>query len=145
MPSFLSGRQFVATFKVEKCGINKNVAHLLLDKNKEVIDISASGIQMLGIDVNKIFKKKAKFDISILLPTLFGANCYQYVNKTGYQIEYFYPEIVEIDKNEDKQSKADVDAQLDSGRKEDEDDDPSTNNNSQNQFKNKRRRSISKD
>lgn len=51
LPSFLSGRQFVGTFKLEKNGINKNVSHLILDKNKEVIDISSSCIQMLGIDL----------------------------------------------------------------------------------------------
>lgn len=51
---------------------------------------------MLELDIEKIFRKKAKFDINALLPTLFGVSCYQYVNKTGYQIEYFYPDIVEI-------------------------------------------------
>jgi hypothetical protein len=44
LPSFLSGKQFVATFKIEKSGINKNTAYLILDKNKEVIDISSSCI-----------------------------------------------------------------------------------------------------
>lgn len=53
LPSFLSGRQFVATFKVEKSGVNKNVAHLLLDRNKEVVDISSSCLTMLDIDLNK--------------------------------------------------------------------------------------------
>jgi hypothetical protein len=76
LSSFLSGRQFVATFKIEKSYINKNVAHLILDKNKEVIDVSASCISMLDINLNKLFKKKAKFDIAVLLPTLFGANYY---------------------------------------------------------------------
>ena len=66
----------MATFKVEKSGINKNVAHLILDKQKEVIDISATCITMLDIDLNKYARMKAKFDISLLLPTLFGANYY---------------------------------------------------------------------
>jgi hypothetical protein len=47
---------------------------------------------MLDINLVKLFKKKAKFDIAILLPTLFGANYYQFVNKAGCSIEYFYPE-----------------------------------------------------
>ena len=44
----------MGTFKVEKNGINKNVAHLILDKNKEVIDVSSSCIQMLDIDLIKL-------------------------------------------------------------------------------------------
>jgi hypothetical protein len=31
---------------------------------------------MLDINTERLFKKKAKFDITILLPTLFGANYY---------------------------------------------------------------------
>lgn len=76
---------------MEKNGINKNVAHLLLDKNREVIDISSSCIQMLEIDLSKFQKMKARLDIQALLPTLFGANYYQFQNKTGSQIEYAYP------------------------------------------------------
>jgi len=38
---------------MEKNGINKNVAHLVLDKNREVLDISSTCIQMLDIDLNK--------------------------------------------------------------------------------------------
>lgn len=81
LPSFLSGRQFVATFKLEKSGINKNVGHMILDKNKEVIDASSSCMQMLEIDLQKFQKLKAKLDISLLLPQLFGANYYQFINK----------------------------------------------------------------
>jgi PAS domain S-box-containing protein len=32
VPSFVTGRQFAATIKVEKSGINKNVAYLIIDK-----------------------------------------------------------------------------------------------------------------
>ena len=32
VPSLVSGRQFAATIKVEKSGINKNVAYLIIDK-----------------------------------------------------------------------------------------------------------------
>ena len=39
---------------------------------------------MLDLDINKIFKQKAMFDISLLLPTLFGPNAYQFSNKAGY-------------------------------------------------------------
>ena len=31
VPSFVSGRQFAATFKIEKSGINKNVGYLICD------------------------------------------------------------------------------------------------------------------
>lgn len=84
---------------MEKNGINKNVAHLILDKNREVIDISSSCIQMLEIDLQKFQKLKAKFDIQTLLPTIFGANYYQFQNKAGHPIEYMFPQLVEIDKN----------------------------------------------
>ena len=76
---------------MEKSSINKNVAHLILDKQKEVIDISATCITMLDIDLLKFSRMKAKFDISLLLPTLFGANYYQFQNKVGAQIEYQFP------------------------------------------------------
>ena len=111
LPSFLSGRQFVATFKLEKSGINKNVAHLILDKNKEVIDASSTCLSMLDIDLAKFQKMKAKLDISLLLPSLFGANYYQFINKTGCQIEFQYPSMAEMDKKEedaDKQPDEDV-------------------------------------
>ena len=64
----------MATFKVEKSGVNKNVAHLILDKNKEVIDISSTCISLLDLDLTKFQKMNAKFNFSMLLPTLFGAN-----------------------------------------------------------------------
>ena len=59
---------------------------------------------MLDLDINKIFKQKAMFDISLLLPTLFGPNAYQFSNKAGYQIEYSFPEVVEIKKEEEIQN-----------------------------------------
>lgn len=64
IPSFVTGRQFAAIFKVEKSGINKNVAYLILDKNKFLIEASASAISMLEIDLQKFQKMKAKFDIA---------------------------------------------------------------------------------
>jgi len=76
LQSFLCGRQFVATFKQEKTYINKNVAYIMLDKYKEIVDISASCFTLLDIRLQELQKKKAKFDIAILLPTLFGANYY---------------------------------------------------------------------
>jgi hypothetical protein len=51
VPSFVTGRQFAATFKVEKSGINKNVAYLILDKNKHIHEASATAISMLEIDL----------------------------------------------------------------------------------------------
>jgi PAS domain S-box-containing protein len=51
IPSFVTGRQFAATFKVEKSGINKNVAYLILDKNKNLVEASASALAMLEIDL----------------------------------------------------------------------------------------------
>jgi ABC-type lipoprotein release transport system permease subunit len=91
VPSFITGRQFAATFKVEKSGINKNVAYLILDKNKNILEASSSAITMLEIDLQKFQKMKAYFDISKHLPSLFGPNFYQYVNKAGSHIDYQYP------------------------------------------------------
>jgi len=51
---------------------------------------------LLEIDLKQLQRKKAKLDIAILLPTLFGANYYQFINKAGSQIEYFFPEFQEI-------------------------------------------------
>jgi PAS domain S-box-containing protein len=42
LPSLLSGRQFVATFKVEKTGVNKTAAYMLFSKDRELMDISPS-------------------------------------------------------------------------------------------------------
>ena len=76
VPSFVTGRQFAASFKVEKSGINKSVAYLILDKNKVIHDASASAIAMLEIDLHKFEKIRAYFDISKHLPSLFGPNFY---------------------------------------------------------------------
>ena len=48
---------------MEKNAINKYVAYLILDKNKNLVDASASAIQMLDIDLHKIARMKARFDI----------------------------------------------------------------------------------
>lgn len=42
IPSLLQGRQFVATFKVEKTGANKTAAYMLFNRECEVTDISPS-------------------------------------------------------------------------------------------------------
>ena len=76
---------------MEKNAINKYVAYLILDKNKNLVDASASAIQMLDIDLHKIARMKARFDIQQHLSSLFGQNAYQYINKAGSQIDYAYP------------------------------------------------------
>jgi hypothetical protein len=54
---------------------------------------------MLEIDLNKFQKIKAFFDISKHLPSLFGPNFYQYVNKAGSHIDYQYPAIKVLDQH----------------------------------------------
>lgn len=71
LPSLLSGRQYVATFKVEKTGINKSVAHMLLSKDKQLLDISPSCISMLGITIDRLTKKQIYYDMQSILPQLF--------------------------------------------------------------------------
>jgi PAS domain S-box-containing protein len=41
---FVNGRQFAAIVKVEKSGINKNVAYMIMDKQKNIMEASASCI-----------------------------------------------------------------------------------------------------
>lgn len=64
----MSGRQYVATMKVEKTGINKNAAHMILNKDKEILDISPSCLMMLGISFNLLNRKGIFFDLTSLLP-----------------------------------------------------------------------------
>ena len=61
----------MATFKVEKTGINKNVAHIIFNKNKEIMDISPSCIQMLDISYDKLYRKNIFYDMPTILPQLF--------------------------------------------------------------------------
>lgn len=50
--SFLHGKQFVATLKSEKKGINASVAYILIDKNGIVLDVTSSNI---SIDVLSLY------------------------------------------------------------------------------------------
>ena len=70
---------------------------MILDKNKNIHEASASAIAILEIDLHKFEKIKALFDISKHLPSLFGPNFYQYVNKAGSHIDYQYPTIKVLD------------------------------------------------
>eukprot|EP00347_Sterkiella_histriomuscorum_P000937 403373955 len=104
LPSLLSGRQYVATFKVEKTGINKNVCHMLLNKNKEVQDITPSCLKMLGISYEKINKKIIYYDMPTVMPQLFQANQQQYQNKAGAMINFYSPKVVEMSEFKKKPS-----------------------------------------
>ncbi len=96
VPSFVSGRQFAATFKLEKSGINKNVCYLLLDNNRNLLDSSASAMAMLEIDAQRFQRIKAKVSIDKHLPSLFGQNYCQHINTAGSQIDYSYPLVQSI-------------------------------------------------
>lgn len=91
VPSFVTGRQFAATFKQEKSGINKNVSYLILDNQRNLLETSASAISMLELDAQRFLRLKAKVSIERHLPSLFGPNYYQYINKNGFQLDYSYP------------------------------------------------------
>ena len=95
LPSLLSGRQYVATFKVEKTGINKNVCHLLLTKNKEIADITPQCLKMLGISYEKLNKRIIYYDAQSMMPQLFSASSSQYSNKAGSIINFYMPKIEE--------------------------------------------------
>jgi len=96
LPSMLTGRQFVATFKLEKSGINKQIAHVLLSPQKELMDISASTISLLDISLEKLQKRNIYYDVKELLPDLFNTQqTMVYQTKAGGEIQYYYPTLVE--------------------------------------------------
>lgn len=74
IPSLLSGRQFVATFKVEKTGVNKSAGYILFNQDKEILDISPSCIQLLGLTYDQLHKRQIFYDAPSLFPELFNAN-----------------------------------------------------------------------
>ena len=61
----------MATFKVEKNGINKSSAFLLFDKSGELVDVSPSCLQLLGISHDSLSSKQIYFDVEQLFPQLF--------------------------------------------------------------------------
>ena len=94
LPSLLSGRQYVATFKVEKMGINKSVCHLIINNNSEIEEITASCVPMLGISFDRFQKKVIYYDLQTLMPQLFSTTKQYYSNKAGGQINYYFPKLV---------------------------------------------------
>ena len=94
VPSFVSGRQFAATFRVEKPGINKNAAYLIMDKNNSLVDASSSCISMLDIDMQRYNRLKVKISMKNHLDALFGQNQYSFHNKLGSQIDYTFPKLL---------------------------------------------------
>ena len=85
LPSLLSGRQFVATFKVEKTGVNKTAAYLLFSKERELVDVSPACLQLLGISHDSLHKKQIYYEVSTIFPQLFqdGVPSSAYTNKAG--------------------------------------------------------------
>jgi len=97
LPSLLSGRQFVATFKVEKTGVNKSAAYLLIGKDRELMDISPSCLQLLGMSYDSLYKKQIFYDLPSIFPQLFqdGVPSSNFMNKAGGTITYHHPKIIE--------------------------------------------------
>jgi hypothetical protein len=67
------------------------VAYLIIDKQKNLMEASASAIAMLDIDLQRFHKLKARFDITQHLPSLFGGSYNLYSNKAGSHIDYAFP------------------------------------------------------
>ena len=61
----------MATFKVEKTGVNKSAAYLLFSKDRELVDISPSCLQLLGISYESLHKKQIYYDVQSIFPNLF--------------------------------------------------------------------------
>ena len=68
-------------------GINASVAYLLIDKNGIVLDVTSSkyyfnffinsiigSIQLLDIDKQKMLKRRIKYDLTLLLPSVFNGD-----------------------------------------------------------------------
>jgi PAS domain S-box-containing protein len=70
--SFLHGKQFAATLKSEKKGINSSVAYLLIDEQGLILEASSSAVNLLDIDKysHQNQKKKIQYDLSILIPDM---------------------------------------------------------------------------
>jgi len=87
----------VATFKVEKTGVNKAAAYVLFNKAREIADVSPSCLQLLGISFDSLHKKQIYYDASSLFPQLFpdGQASTAFTNKAGSTITYYFPKIVE--------------------------------------------------
>lgn len=64
----------MATFKVEKTGVNKAAAYILFNKDREIADISPSCLTMTGITIDTLHKKQVYYDVNSLFPNLFQDN-----------------------------------------------------------------------
>lgn len=60
----------MATFKVEKTGINKLAGYMLFSKEYEILDVSTSCLKMIGITAEVLSRKQIYFDIPTIFPTL---------------------------------------------------------------------------
>jgi hypothetical protein len=87
----------VATFKVEKTGVNKSAAYLLFNKDRELVDVSPSCLQLLGISFDSLHKKQIYYDVQSLFPQLYqdGMPNPAFTNKAGSTITYYFPKIAE--------------------------------------------------
>lgn len=86
----------MATFKVEKTGVNKNSGYLIFDKERELIEITPSCLPMLGLSYDALHKKAIYYDIDSLFPELFpdGIPSSTFLSKSGSRIAYLQPRII---------------------------------------------------
>jgi hypothetical protein len=98
----MAGKQFVATFKVEKTGVNKSVGYLLINTEREVLDISPSCIQLLGLTTEQLHKRQIFFDAAQIFPDLYQDNQLNnaFLSKAGQTIRYFHPKLVDYSQPE---------------------------------------------
>jgi len=92
--SFITGRQFAATFRQDKPAVNKNYAYLILDKSSALVEASTSCINLLDIDIQRYNRLNVKITMSNHLDALFGQNQYVYHNKQGSLIDYTFPRLL---------------------------------------------------
>jgi hypothetical protein len=87
----------VATFKVEKTGVNKSVAYLLFSKDRELMDISPSCLQLLGLTYDSLHKRQIYYDVQSIFPELFdgGKANSVFVSKAGSRLTYHPPKLVD--------------------------------------------------
>mmetsp|Transcript_7082 Transcript_7082/g.5337 ORF Transcript_7082/g.5337 Transcript_7082/m.5337 type:complete len:91 (-) Transcript_7082:3058-3330(-) len=85
---------------------------MILNSQKQIMDVSPTCISMLGITYERLNKKQIFFEMTSLFPQLFQESLQSYMSKAGSPINYHLPHVVEIDSKQDQDQKEDMDEEL---------------------------------
>lgn len=100
----------MATFKVEKTGVNKSSAYLLFSKERELVDISPSCLALLGLTNDSLHKRQIYYDIPSIFPDLFdnGKPNTVYLSKAGSRLTYHPPKLQDYEEAKDMNNTAKI-------------------------------------